>query len=109
MSCIFCKIVNGEILSEIIYQDDKVAAFNDANPQAPVHVLVVPREHIENAAALNDSHAGLMGHIWTVIPKIAAQLGIGGGFRVVTNSGEGAGQTVWHLHFHIMGGKKLGS
>jgi histidine triad (HIT) family protein len=69
--------------------------------------VLIPREHIKNAAGLTAEHKGLMGHIWETIPKIAEQLGIAGGFRVITNSGEDAGQTVWHLHFHIMGGKKL--
>jgi len=101
MDCIFCKIIGGSVPSTMVYQDDQTVAFNDVNPAAPVHVLVVPREHIAGAAALTEAHAGLLGHIWITIPKIAAQLGISDGFRVVTNSGASAGQTVGHLHFHL--------
>ena len=101
MDCIFCKIIDGSIPSTTVYQDEQTVAFNDVNPTAPVHVLVVPREHIASAAELTDADAGLLGHIWTTIPKIAAQLGIAGGFSVTTNSGAPAGQTVGHLHFHL--------
>jgi histidine triad (HIT) family protein len=84
-----------------VYEDEKLIAFNDLHPMTPVHVLIVPREHIESAARLDESHAGLMGHIWTVIPKIADRLGVSHSFRVTTNSGEKSGQTVFHLHFHL--------
>jgi histidine triad (HIT) family protein len=93
--------VSGEIPSAKVYEDDKLLAFNDINPVTPVHVLVIPKEHIENAAAITGNHKELMGHIWTVIPKIAAQLGVADSFRILTNSGKGSGQTVFHLHFHL--------
>jgi histidine triad (HIT) family protein len=101
MSCLFCKIVNGGLPSEKVYEDEMIVAFNDRFPQTRVHVLIVPREHIENAAALTDAHKELMGHIWTTVPKIAAKLGISEAFKVLTNSGAEAGQTVFHLHFHL--------
>jgi len=107
MSCIFCKIVSGEIPSAKVYEDEKIYAFRDIQPQAPVHVLVVPKEHIESAAAITPGHAELMGRIWTTIPEIAKGEGLSQ-FRVVTNTGAEAGQTVNHLHFHIIGGRKLG-
>ena len=107
MDCIFCKIAEGSIPSNRVYEDDKLIAFHDIAPVAPVHVVVIPREHIVSAAALTEKHAELLGHIWTAIPGIAARLGVRDGFRVVTNVGADAGQTVFHLHFHIIGGCKL--
>lgn len=101
MSCVFCGVIDGKIPHTVVYEDDLILAFNDINPQTPVHVLIIPKEHIESAAALTEGHAGLMGHIWTVIPRIAAQLGVAGSFRVLTNSGANSGQTVFHLHFHL--------
>jgi histidine triad (HIT) family protein len=101
MSCVFCGVIDGTVPHTVVYEDDLILAFNDINPQTPVHVLIIPKEHIESAAALTEGHAGLMGHIWTVIPRIAAQLGVAGSFRVLTNSGANSGQTVFHLHFHL--------
>ena len=105
--CIFCKIINNEIPSTKVYEDDTVIAFNDINPVAPVHILVVPKVHIENLMELEDNE--LLAHIVEVIKHIAKEKGLDqDGFRVVTNNGENAGQAVKHLHFHIIGGKKLG-
>ena len=105
MDCIFCKIIEGLIPSEKIYEDDLCVAFYDIEPQTRVHALIVPRGHIPSAAAITEHHAALLGHIWTVIPKLAEQLGVAEGFRVVTNSGADAGQTVAHLHFHLQSPK----
>ncbi len=105
--CIFCKIINNEIPSTKVYEDDTLIAFNDINPIAPVHILVVPKVHVENLMELEDNE--LLVHIVEVIKQIAKEQGIDKeGFRVVTNNGENAGQEVKHLHFHILGGKKLG-
>lgn len=105
--CIFCKIINNEIPSTKVYEDDTVIAFNDINPLAPIHILVVPKIHIENLMELENNE--LLAHLVEVIKKIAIEQGLDkDGFRVVTNNGENAGQVVKHLHFHILGGKKLG-
>ena len=104
--CIFCKIINNEIPSTKVYEDDTVIAFNDINPLAPIHILVVPKIHIENLMELENNE--LLAHLVEVIKKIAIKQGLDkDGFRVVTNNGENAGQVVKHLHFHILGGKKL--
>ncbi len=105
--CIFCKIVNGEIPSNKVYEDDKILAFKDLNPMAPVHVLFIPKEHICCAQKINETNSSVVAHIFQVIPKVAKELGIDDGYRVVTNCKELAGQTVFHLHFHLLGGKKL--
>lgn len=105
--CLFCKIAAGEIPSKKVYEDDQILAFYDIAPMAPVHVLVIPKSHIDSVAAVTEEHAGLIAHIFTVIPSIAQELGLDGGFRVVSNCGEDAGQSVKHLHFHILGGQKL--
>lgn len=106
--CIFCKIVKGEIPSKKVYEDEKVYAFYDINPEAPTHVLVIPKEHIESINSLDDKNIEIVTHIFKVIKKLAADLGIAeSGYRVVSNCGDDAGQTVKHLHFHILGGKKL--
>ena len=107
MSCIFCKIVAGEIPSKKVYEDDKILAFNDVSPAAPVHVLIIPKQHIASAAEITDENAPLIGHIFTTIAKLAKELELDDGFRVVTNCGENGGQTVDHLHFHLIGGRKL--
>lgn len=107
MNCIFCKIVNGEIPSSKVYEDDQVLAFNDINPAAPVHILVIPKKHIESAVALNDEDNELIAHIFKVIRLIAKEQGLDNGFRLVSNIGEDGGQTVKHLHFHILGKKKF--
>ncbi len=107
MDCLFCKIAAGEIPSAKVYEDDTILAFRDINPQAPTHILVIPKTHIGSAAELTEAHAALVGHIFAVIPAIAAQEGLTGGFRIVSNCGPDAGQSVPHLHFHILGGKEL--
>jgi histidine triad (HIT) family protein len=107
--CIFCKIAGGE-MGKLVYEDDSVAAFDDLNAQAPVHVLIVPKKHIARISDVaNGEDAVLMGHILVVANKIAADRGIAeGGYRVVVNCNEDAGQSVWHVHFHLLGGRKLG-
>ncbi|MBR4194008.1 MAG: histidine triad nucleotide-binding protein [Oscillospiraceae bacterium] len=107
--CIFCKIIKGDILSKKVYEDDLCFAFYDINPLAPMHFLVVPKLHLASAAEVTEENAALVGHIYAVIAKLAAELGIAEGFRVVTNCGADAGQTVHHLHFHVLGGKTLGA
>lgn len=106
--CIFCKIINKQIPSEIIYEDSEIIAFKDIQPVAPVHVLVVPKKHIASVMELKEEDKALIGKIYLTIQKLAVELGVEkDGFRVVTNCGENAGQTVKHIHFHILGGKKL--
>ena len=108
MDCIFCKIAAGEIPSTKVYEDDKVLAFKDINPLAPVHILVIPKTHIESAAEITADNSAVVAHIFEVIAKIAKEQGIAkDGFRVVSNCGENGCQSVKHLHFHILGGKKL--
>ncbi len=108
--CIFCKIINKEIPSNIVYEDEEILAFRDINPQTPVHVLVIPKKHITSLAELTPEDEAIVGKIYTVINKIAKQEGIlERGFRVIVNCGEDGGQEVKHLHFHILGGKKLGT
>ena len=105
--CLFCRIIAGEIPSAKVYEDDRCFAFRDIAPQAPVHILVVPKTHIASADKLNADNAALAAHILTVIPSIAAAEGLAGGYRIVSNVGGDAGQTVHHLHFHILGGQRL--
>lgn len=106
--CIFCKIINGEIPSNKVYEDDDVLAFKDINPQMPVHIIVIPKKHIKSIADLTMEDEALIGKVFTAINKIAKDLNISeDGFRVISNCGENAGQTVQHLHFHILGGEKM--
>ena len=107
MDCIFCAIINGDIPSKKVYEDSLCYAFLDINPQAPVHCLVVPKEHIPSVDGINGDNAATVAHIFTVIPKIAAELGLSGGYRVVSNVGEDGCQSVKHLHFHVLGGRRL--
>ena len=107
MDCIFCAIINGDIPSSKVYEDEKCFAFLDINPQAPVHCLVIPKAHIGSADEINENNADYVSAIFTAIPKIGSQLGLANGYRVITNIGEDGAQTVKHLHFHILGGKKL--
>ena len=107
MDCIFCRIISGEIPSTAVYSDEKVFAFRDINPQAPVHVLVVPREHIASADEIVGSNSNAVAAVFEAIPKIAAQEGLTNGYRVVNNCGEDGCQSVKHIHFHLLGGKKL--
>lgn len=107
--CIFCKIIKREIPSSIVYEDGEIIAFRDVNPVAPVHILVIPKKHISSLIDLTKEDEIVVGKIYTVINQIAKQEGIDKkGFRVVVNCGEDGGQEVKHLHFHILGGKKLG-
>ena len=107
MDCLFCSIVTGEIPSKKVYEDDACYAFYDINPQAPVHCLVVPKTHIPSADAINELNSNTVAKIFCAIPKIAKLLGLDGGYRIVSNIGEDGCQSVKHLHFHILGGKKL--
>ena len=108
MNCLFCKIISGEIPSTKVYEDDKILAFKDINPMAPVHVLVIPKIHIENVDGITEENSGYVAHIFEKIPQIAKESGLTNGYRVITNCGEDGCQSVKHLHFHILGGKKLG-
>lgn len=105
--CIFCKIAAGEIPSNKVYEDDQVLAFYDINPMAKVHVLVIPKEHLDSVAAITPENGALIAHIFAVIAKLAKELPLEDGFRVVSNCGPAAGQSVNHLHFHILGGQQL--
>ncbi|MBQ7347113.1 MAG: histidine triad nucleotide-binding protein [Clostridia bacterium] len=105
--CLFCKIIAGEIPSTKVYENDAVYAFRDIAPMAPVHVLVVPKEHIPSADGVNEQNSTYVARIFEAIPKIAASEGLSNGYRVITNCGEDGCQSVKHLHFHILGGKKL--
>ena len=107
-NCLFCKIIAGEIPSKKVYEDENVYAFYDINPNAPVHVLVIPKMHIASMAEVDAQNIDAVSKVMLAIPKIAGMLGLAeNGYRVITNCGEDAGQTVKHLHFHILGGKKL--
>lgn len=105
--CIFCKIIAGQIPSTKVYEDEKIYAFRDINPMAPVHVLIVPKEHIPSADGINAENSAYVAAIFEEIPKIAAAEGLSNGYRVITNCGEDGCQSVKHLHFHLLGGKKL--
>ena len=105
--CLFCKIITGEIPSAKVYEDEVVFAFRDINPQAPTHVLVVPKAHIADCNGVSAENSDVVAHIFEVIPKTAGAEGWTNGDRVVSNCGADAGQTVQHLHFHILGGKQL--
>jgi histidine triad (HIT) family protein len=108
MDCIFCKIIAGEIPSKKVYEDEQCYAFYDIEPAAPTHVLVIPKKHITSLAQLDEADAPLAGDLLLAIKKIAAQLGLDkDGYRVVNNIGEQGGQTVFHLHFHLLGGREL--
>lgn len=107
--CVFCNIIAGQIPSKKLYEDDCCYAFYDIAPLAPVHFLVIPKAHIASAAEVTAETAPVVGHIFEVIARLTKELGIADGFRVVTNCGEIAGQTVHHLHFHVLSGKELGS
>lgn len=107
--CIFCKIIKGEIPTTKVYEDEEILAFNDINPAAPIHILVIPKKHIDCIANLNKEDEALIGRIYGVINKIAEEKGFKEqGFRVIVNSGENGGQEIMHLHFHILAGRKLG-
>ena len=107
MDCLFCAIIKGEIPSSKVYEDDNCYCFLDINPQAPTHALVVPKEHIASADEINEDNSIAVAKIFEAIPKIAKTLGLQGGYRIVSNIGDDGCQSVKHLHFHILGGKKL--
>ena len=107
MNCLFCKIVAGEIPSTKVYEDDLILAFRDINPQAPTHILVIPKSHIPSVDGITAENSAVVAHIFETIPTIAAAEKLENGYRVVSNCGADAGQTVHHLHFHILGGKAL--
>jgi histidine triad (HIT) family protein len=105
--CIFCKIIAGEIPSNKVYEDETVFAFRDINPQAPTHILVVPKAHIGSVAELSAENSAVVAHIFEVIAQVAKEEGLENGYRVVSNCGPDARQSVQHLHFHILGGREL--
>jgi histidine triad (HIT) family protein len=108
-SCIFCKIIEKKIPSKILYEDDLSAAFEDVNPQAPVHILIVPKKHIADIHSILETDKELIGHLFVVASKIAAQKGLDKtGYRMVINNGPGAGQTVFHIHLHLLSGRRFG-
>ena len=107
MDCLFCKIIAGDIPSAKVYEDEQVYAFRDIQPQAPVHVLVVPKAHIASADGIDAANSAYVAKIFEAIPKIAESEGLTNGYRVITNCGEDGCQSVKHLHFHVLGGKKL--
>ena len=107
--CIFCKIAAGEIPSAKVYEDELCFAFKDINPQAPVHILLIPKAHIESMNEINDDNAEIIGEVMKAIPKVASLIPeLKDGYRVISNCGKNAGQTVFHLHFHILGGSEMG-
>ena len=107
MNCLFCKIIAGDIPSTKVYEDEIVYAFRDIAPQAPTHILVIPKTHIPSCNGITAENSAVVAHIFEVIPQIAKAEGLDNGYRVVSNCGADAGQTVHHLHFHILGGKEL--
>lgn len=105
--CIFCKIANKEIDSELLYEDDLVVAFNDLNPQAPVHLLIIPKEHIASTDDIDEDNSHIIARIFEVVSHLGRELGLDDGYRLVNNCGEDGGQTVNHIHFHLLGERKL--
>lgn len=106
--CIFCKIVNNEIPANVVYEDDKILAFHDLNPVSPVHVLIIPKVHIDSLNVLNDDNSILIAYLMSKVKDIAKKLGVDqSGYRLVTNTGEEGGQTVGHIHFHLVGGRQM--
>ena len=108
MDCLFCKIAAGEIPSSKVFEDEDILAFRDIDPNAPFHIVIIPKQHIQSAADISIDNSKITAHIFEAIPKIAKQEKITNGFRVVTNCGEEGGQTVSHLHFHMLAGRNLG-
>jgi histidine triad (HIT) family protein len=106
--CLFCRIVAGEIPSDRVYEDDEVIAFRDINPRAPTHVLVIPRRHVADVQHLTDADGELLSRMFSAVRTLAADAGLESGYRVVTNVGPDAGQTVFHLHLHLLGGRSMG-
>jgi len=106
--CVFCKIASGEIPATIVHDDDDVVAFKDLNPQAPVHVLIIPRRHIASLDEATEDHRDLLGRLLLVAKELAATEGVEGGYRLVNNCGAPAGQSVFHIHVHLLGGRAMG-
>jgi histidine triad (HIT) family protein len=104
---VFKRIIDGEIKADIVYQDDRCLAFRDTNPQSPTHVLIIPKQEIASLAQVEEAHEAVLGHLLVAVRKIAEQLGLGGGYRVVINCGPDAGQTVDHLHLHLLAGRAM--
>lgn len=107
IDCLFCKIIRGEIPAQLVFEDEKSVVFNDINPQAPTHVLVVPKKHIASLSSSLDGDAPLLGHLQQTARQAAILLGVSDSFRLVTNNGRGAGQSVDHLHYHLLGGRPM--
>ena len=107
MDCIFCMIAEGKIPSSKVYEDDYILAFRDINPQAPVHILVIPKTHIASADEITEENSAVVARIFETIPKIAAAEGLKNGYRIISNVGDDACQSVGHLHFHVLGGRKM--
>lgn len=108
--CIFCKIIKREIPATVVYEDDRVIAFNDIKPVAPIHVIIIPKRHVSNVNELTEENAGIVADVHLAAAKIAKQLGIAEkGYRLINNCGPDAGQTVFHLHYHLIGGLVLGA
>lgn len=107
MDCLFCKIINGDIPCNKVYEDDLVLAFYDIDPQAPVHFLVIPKQHIKSADEIDSTNSNIVAHVFEVIAKLTRELELADGYRVVTNCGKDGGQSVGHLHFHILGKRSL--
>ena len=107
--CVFCKIVKGELPAKVVYEDELVMAFHDINPQAPIHILIIPKEHIPTVNDIEGKHERLIGHIFVVAKKIAKELGVSEkGYRILINCNKDAGQEIYHIHFHFFAGKPLG-
>jgi histidine triad (HIT) family protein len=107
--CLFCRIARGEIPADVVFSDEHVVCFRDISPKAPTHLLLIPREHIASAAELTEDHGPLLGRLFAAAARVAREAGVvERGFRLVTNAGPGAGQSVDHLHFHLLGGRSLG-
>ena len=107
MDCLFCKIIEGEIPSQCLYEDDKIYVFKDIDPQAPVHFLVIPKKHIDSLDTMDDEDGELIGYVFKKIRNLAKEQGLKDGYRVVNNIGEDGGQSVKHMHFHVLGGRSL--
>lgn len=107
MDCVFCKIARGEIPSKKAYEDELIYAFYDLDPQAPVHILIIPKEHIASTMDITPENSAIVAHIFEVAAKLARELSLQKGFRIVNNCGEEGGQTVQHLHFHLLGGRSM--
>lgn len=107
MDCVFCRIASGEIPSKKAYEDESVVAFYDLEPQAPVHILIIPKEHIASAAEITSENSSIVAHIFEVAAKLAAENNLTNGYRIVSNVGKDGGQSVPHLHFHLLGGRSM--